>query len=223
MTLPLTSTQSIPDSVEKHSTCPSVRRARFESRRRSPGDRSMCFSSIDGKAPRSPVIKTDCQTAIKVMDLPVATSMSWHSGQQTIHTQVDTRHIFSLWSREGSSGYQAPPWSMSNKTEYCPFQKHKCVSFKQRFHLLFSSGIHSTCVCRLFDSVISASPHSKKNLNRKVNFPVHALFCVSSTKKDFNHIEIHRTYCWVMPCYCLLWCILGNRPLSDHNNDTIQL
>ncbi len=76
MTLPLTSTQSIPDSVEKHSTCPSARKARFESRRRSPGDRSMCFSSIDGKAPRSPVIKTDCQTAIKVMDLPGATSMS---------------------------------------------------------------------------------------------------------------------------------------------------
>lgn len=76
MTLPLTSTQSIPDSVEEHSTCPSVRGARFESRRRSPGDGSMCFSPIDGKAPRSPVIKTDCQTAIKVMDLPGATSAS---------------------------------------------------------------------------------------------------------------------------------------------------
>lgn len=108
MTLPLTSMQSIPDSVEKHSTCPSVHRARFESRRRSPGDRSMCFSSIDGKAPRSPVIKTDCQTAIKVMDLPGATSMSWHSGQQTIHTrtyiQVEARHSFGLWWSKGSTG-----------------------------------------------------------------------------------------------------------------------
>lgn len=73
MTVPLTSTQSIPSSAEEHSTCPSVHRARFESHRRSLGDRSMCFSSIDGKAPWSPVIKTDCQMAIKVMDSPRTT------------------------------------------------------------------------------------------------------------------------------------------------------
>lgn len=48
MTLLLTSTQSIAQpSAEEHSTCLSVHRARFESHRRSLGDKSMCFSSID--------------------------------------------------------------------------------------------------------------------------------------------------------------------------------
>lgn len=106
MTLPLTCTQSIPDSVEEHSTCLSVCKARFESRWRSQGDRSMCFSSIDGEALQSPVIKTDCQTAIKVMDSP-----KHHQHELTLLTannSVETRHIFSLWRRggSGSSRYQ---------------------------------------------------------------------------------------------------------------------
>lgn len=144
--------QSIPDSVEKHSTCPSVHRARFESCRRSQCDRSMCFSSIDGKAPRSPVIKTDCQMAIKVMDLPGATSMSWLCGRQTIHahiysTQVNTRHIFSLWWHKGSAGcscYQTRCGRWVVNLEILSLyvfvsSKQKSVPFKQRFVSLWVS------------------------------------------------------------------------------------
>lgn len=67
---PTISMQSIPDSVKKHSTCPSACAAGFKSCWRSLRDGSMCLSSIDDKAPQQAVIKTDCQTAIKVMDSP---------------------------------------------------------------------------------------------------------------------------------------------------------
>lgn len=113
MTLPLTSTQSIPSSAEEHSTCPSVHRARFESHRRSLGDRSMCFSSIDGKAPWSPVIKTDCQMAIKVMDSLRATGMKWqydrtnspHKHARICKCAPDTSSARDEWSKSDASSF----------------------------------------------------------------------------------------------------------------------
>lgn len=135
ITLPLTSKQSIPDSVEKHSTCPRVCRARFESRRRSPGDGSMCFSCIDGKAPQSPVIKTDCQMAIKVMDLPGATSISCRSGEQTIHMHSHTNKYNPDMSQVAL--LSNTPWSMDNKPRnivalfvlWCPSNKGDICCF----------------------------------------------------------------------------------------------
>lgn len=149
MTLPLPSTQSIPDSVEEHSTCLSVCKARFESRWRSQGDRSMCFSSIDGEAPQSPVIKTDCQTAIKVMDSP-----KHHQHELTLLTannSVETRHICSLWWRRGgpgSSRYQPHCGHWVIKLRILSFEhlqtEENVLQIKMSTDC-FSCGVEKTC------------------------------------------------------------------------------
>lgn len=201
MTLLLTSTQSIPDSVEEHSTCPSVHGAKFESRRRSLGDRSMCFSSIDGKAPRSPVIKTDCQTAIKVMDLPGATSVSRHrSNKQSVRTYTNAQKSKAdissvLWWSPGSAGsccYQTRcgRWviklRMLSLYTVCLQNRSQCPSntaFSCGFPLLFT-----TLSLELFISCLTPWVHLllKKKLET-LEFILRIVFSFS-IMRDFDHI-----------------------------------